>query len=281
MSLLPDSLAKHLKPYLPDRGPVVTVLRLSGVIGDIGGLKPGMTMEKQAALIDRAFAPKGLKAVALAINSPGGSPAQSVLIGDRIRALAAEKKVRVHAFVEDIAASGGYWLACAADEIHALPVSLVGSIGVISQGFGFTELIAKLGIERRVHTAGDSKSLLDPFRPEEPDQIALLHRIQEQVHGEFIDWVRHRRAGHLDLSADGLFEGRVWTGREALGIGLVDSLGDLRSTLRSRYGTKVRIKPIAQKKGFQPLRRLLPGSAEEGGMMGALEARLDWSRWGL
>lgn len=275
-------LADRLETYLPDRGPLVTVLRLSGVIGDVGGLKPGLTLEKQAALIERAFAPRKLKAVALAINSPGGSPAQSALIADRIRALATEKKVRVYAFIEDLAASGGYWLACAADEIHALPVSMTGSIGVISAGFGFQELLARHGVERRVYTAGRSKSLLDPFRPEDPEQVALLKRLQEQIHGEFIDWVRHRRAGHLDLDAEGLFEGRIWTGREAAAIGLVDGLGDLRTVLRSRFGDKLRLRAITQRKGFQPLRRILPGTESPlAGLLGEAEARLDWNRWGL
>jgi len=180
------------------RGPVVPVVRLSGVIAS-GGLlgRAGLSIETTAPLLARAFAQRGAKAVALTINSPGGSPVQSALIAQRIRLLANEKKLPVIAFVEDVAASGGYWLACAADEIVADAASIVGSIGVISAGFGFKDLIAKIGVERRVHTSGENKSMLDPFRDENPEDIERLKRLQGEIHDGFKDWVRERRGSKL------------------------------------------------------------------------------------
>jgi len=216
--------------------PTVSVLRLSGTIGTG---RRGLALETLAADIDRAFAPDDLSAVALLINSPGGSPVQSALIGRRIRALAVEKSVPVLAFVEDVAASGGYWLAAAADEIVADPCSIVGSIGVISAGFGFTGLIEKLGVDRRVHTAGTSKGMLDPFQAEKPEEIAHLKALQGDMHDQFKDWVRERRAGRLKATEEELFNGAFWTGRRALDLGLIDRLGDLRAVVRDRFGDKV------------------------------------------
>src|SRR6185295_15691782 len=208
------------------RGPVVPVVRLSGVIAS-GGLlgNRGLSIETVAPLLKRAFDTKGAKAVALTINSPGGSPAQSALIGQRIRLLAREKGVKVIAFVEDVAASGGYWLACAADEIIVDPNSIVGSIGVISAGFGFQDLIARFGVERRLHTSGERKSMLDPFRPETPEDVERLHRLQAEIHEGFKGWVRERRAGKLKGDDAMLFSGEFWTGRRGLDLGLVDGLG--------------------------------------------------------
>jgi len=265
------------------RGPVVPVVRLSGVIAAGGMLgNRGLSIETAAPLLKRAFDMRGIKAVALAINSPGGSPVQSALIGQRIRLLADEKGLQVIAFVEDVAASGGYWLACAADEIVADASSIVGSIGVISAGFGFQDLLARWGIERRLHTSGERKSMLDPFRPEKPEDLERLRRLQAEIHDGFKDWVRTRRAARLKGDDATLFSGEFWTGRRGLELGLVDGLGELRATLQARYGAKVHLPVIA------PRRRLLSrfglGSAvDEIGpaTLAALEERLLWQRFGL
>ena len=267
------------------RGPVVPVVRLSGVIvsGGLLGAR-GLSIESTATLLARAFGQRGAKAVALAINSPGGSPVQSALIAQRIRLLATEKNLPVIAFVEDVAASGGYWLACAADEIIADQASIVGSIGVISAGFGFNDLIARLGVERRVHTSGEKKSMLDPFRAENPDDVERLKRLQAEIHDGFKDWVRQRRAGKLKGDEAMLFSGEFWSGRRGLEFGLVDSLGELRTVLQARYGEKVHL-PV-----MQPRRRLLQrfGLGSQGGldsigpsMIAALEERAHWQRFGL
>jgi len=265
------------------RGPVVPVIRLSGVIVS-GGLlgRAGLSIETTAPLLARAFAQRGAKAVALAINSPGGSPVQSALIAQRIRLLAREKNLPVIAFVEDVAASGGYWLACAADEIVADAASIVGSIGVISAGFGFKDLITKMGIERRVHTSGENKSMLDPFRDENPEDIERLKRLQGEIHAGFKDWVRERRGGKLKGEESMLFSGEFWTGRRGLELGLVDSLGELRIVLQARYGEKVHLPVIA------PRRRLLSRFGLGSGidsigptMLAALEERAHWQRFGL
>src|SRR5215470_4762512 len=270
------------------RGPAVPVVRLSGVIAASGGVlgSRGLSIETVAPLLTRAFSLRGAKAVALAINSPGGSPVQSALIAQRIRLLAAEKKLPVIAFVEDVAASGGYWLACAADEIIADPASIVGSIGVISAGFGFQDFLARYGIERRVHTSGERKSMLDPFRPENPDDIERLKRLQLEIHDGFKDWVRQRRGTRLKGDEAALFSGEFWTGKRGLEMGLVDGLGELRTLLQARYGAKVHLPVIA------PKRRLLSrfglggqwgGSLESVGpaMIAALEERAHWQRFGL
>jgi signal peptide peptidase SppA len=265
------------------RGPVVPVVRLSGVIASSGLLgSRGLSIESVAPLLKRAFDMRGATAVALAINSPGGSPVQSALIGQRIRLLAAEKDVKVIAFVEDVAASGGYWLACAADEIIVDPSSIVGSIGVISAGFGFQDLIARFGVERRVHTSGERKAMLDPFRPEKPEDVERLHRLQAEIHDGFKDWVRERRAGKLKGDDATLFSGEFWTGKRGLDLGLVDGLGELRATLQARYGAKVHLPVIG------PRRRLLSrfglGTSVEGigpATLAAIEERLHWQRFGL
>src|SRR5229473_645427 len=205
------------------RRPAVPVVRLSGVIAAGGMLgSRGLSIESVAPLLARAFSLRGAKAVALALNSPGGSPVQSALIAQRIRLLAAEKKLPVIAFVEDVAASGGYWLACAADEIIADPASIVGSIGVVSASFGFQDLIARIGVERRVHTSGERKAMLDPFRPEDPNDVERLKALQTEIHGDFKTWVRERRGLRLKGSDDTLFSGEFWTGRRALEFGLID-----------------------------------------------------------
>jgi signal peptide peptidase SppA len=220
--------------------------------------------------------------VALAINSPGGSPVQSALIAQRIRLLAREKNLPVIAFVEDVAASGGYWLACAADEIVADAASIVGSIGVISAGFGFKDLIAKLGVERRVHTSGDKKGMLDPFRDENPDDIERLKRLQAEIHDGFKAWVRERRAGKLKGDESELFSGEFWTARRGVEFGLIDSLGELRAVLQARYGAKVHLPVIAPRRRF--LQRFgLWSSIDQIGpsTLAALEERAHWQRFGL
>ena len=265
------------------RGPVVPVVRLSGIIASSSLLgSRGLSIESVAPLLKRAFDTRGAKAVALTLNSPGGSPVQSALIAQRIRLLANEKGLKVIAFVEDVAASGGYWLACAADEIIVDPHSIVGSIGVISAGFGFQDLIARIGVERRVHTSGERKSMLDPFRPENPEDVERLKRLQGEIHDGFKDWVRERRTTRLAADEGMLFTGEFWTGRRALELGLVDGLGELRATLQARYGAKVHLPAIA------PRRRLLArfglGAAVDGigpTTLAALEERFHWQRFGL
>jgi len=265
------------------RGPAVPVVRLSGVIA-AGGLlgSRGLSIEAVAPLLARAFSLRGAKAVALSINSPGGSPVQSALIAQRVRLLAAEKKLPVIAFVEDVAASGGYWLACAADEIIANPASIVGSIGVISSGFGFPDLIARFGVERRVHTSGERKGMLDPFRPEDPDDVERLKRLQGEIHDGFKDWVRQRRDTRLKGDDALLFSGEFWTAKRGLEIGLVDGLGELRATLQQRYGAKVHLPVMAPRRRF--LQRFGLGSSIGSigpEMLAALEERAHWQRFGL
>jgi len=281
------SVSTALRRLLPSflggkRPPTVAVLRLEGVIGAMGGLRHGLTIAGTAALLDRAFKVKPLSAVALVINSPGGAATQSALIHERIRLLAEEKKVPVYAFCEDVAASGGYMLALAADRIIAHPTSIVGSIGVISGGFGFDKAISKLGIERRIYTAGANKHRLDPFLPENPDDIVHLKSLQADIHTIFKDMVTGRRGLRLKEPAGDLFTGDVWTGRRALELGLIDGLGEIRATLKAELGEKVRLVPIAPKKRMFGLGRLLTrGSGLAGEALSTVEERGLWSRFGL
>ena len=272
------------------RGPVVPVVRLSGVIAS-GGLLGGrsLSMESVAPLLKRAFETRGAKAVALSLNSPGGSPVQSALIAQRIRLHATEKGLPVIAFVEDVAASGGYWLACAADEIIADPSSIVGSIGVISSGFGFQDLIARIGVERRVHTSGENKSMLDPFRPEQPDDVVRLKRLQAEIHDGFKDWIRQRRGKLLKGDESMLFTGEFWTARRGIEFGLVDGFGEPRATLQARYGDKVRLPVIGPRRrllsrfGLQTGGLVIGGGIDNIGpaTLAALEERALWQRFGL
>lgn len=274
-------------PFGPFRHlpPVVAVVRLGGVIGSLGPLRRGLTLAGVARSLERAFKLDGVEAVALVINSPGGSPVQSALIHDRIRALADEHGVRVFAFAEDVAASGGYWLALAADEIFADNSSIIGSIGVVSAGFGFTQVIERLGVERRVHTAGDKKMMLDPFRPEDPEDIARLEAIQADIHDSFKQLVRARRGDALTADDEELFSGAFWTARRARDYGLIDGIGDLRGTMRARYGEHVKLRVVGGERGW--LRRRLGGGEATGpadwadGLMAAVETRAWWSRYGL
>ena len=266
--------------------PSVAVLRLDGVIGP-RQWRTALSLGSHANALDRAFALSGLSGVALAINSPGGSPVQSALLFRRIRQLAEEKHVPVFAFAEDVAASGGYWLALAGDEIYAEEASLLGSIGVVSQGFGVHRLIERFGIERRLHTAGERKSLLDPFLPEDPDGVARLSALQQDIHETFKEQVRKRRQGKIDAADEALFSGEVLTGRMALARGLIDGIGDLRSVMRARFGDSVRLVPIAterRRRWWLPRRQRFTERelwTPVADLVGWLEARALWARFGL
>ena len=287
-----SAAAERLRSLLPrrfrGRHPVVAVVRLSGAIGAVMPLRTGLSIAGTAPALERAFSVPDLKAVALVVNSPGGSAAQSHLIFQRIRALAQEKDTPVFAFVEDVAASGGYMIACAGDEIFADPSSLVGSIGVVSAGFGFERLIERFGVERRIHTAGRNKAMLDPFRPEQPEDVARLKEIHARVHGAFTSLVRARRGERLKGDGETLFSGLIWSGAEAVDLGLVDGLGDLRSIMRERFGDKVVLKLVpmarpgllARLLGREPVPQVA-GLLDPGATLAVLEERALWARYGL
>ncbi len=272
---------------------VVPVVRLAGTIGAVTPLRPGLTLAGVARMLDRAFAMRHAKAVAIVINSPGGSAVQSRLIFSRIRQLAQEKKLPVLVFVEDVAASGGYMIACAGDEIFCDPSSILGSIGVVGASFGFQDLMRKIGVERRVYTAGEHKVTLDPFLPENPDDVARLKTIQQDIHAVFIALVKASRGARLKGEDGYLFTGEYWAGQRAVDLGLADAIGDLRGVLRARFGDKVRLPVIASQGGL--LATLLGrraggagGTALAGGVadlpdaaLSALEARAIWARFGL
>ncbi len=252
--------------------PVVPLVRLEGTIA-AGGRQASLSLTRVERLLDKAFASSRAPAVAIAVNSPGGSPVQSRLIHDRIRALAVEKDKPVLVFCEDIAASGGYWIACAGDEIFADPASIVGSIGVINASFGFTEAMEKLGVERRVKTAGKSKVLSDPFAPETDAQKERMQALLENIHAQFIAHVKERRADKLDTERE-LFDGSVFTGEEGVEVGLIDAIADARTELRKRFGDDTKIKTLAPSKGG-----LLSRFA--GATVDVLEQRFAWAKFGL
>ena len=269
---------------------VVPVLRFSGPIGMVTPLRPGLTLAAYAGAIEKAFSLSKLPAVAIVINSPGGSPVQSNLLFKRIRQLAEEKEKRVYVFCEDVAASGGYFLAIAGDEIYADPSSIVGSIGVVSRSFGFVGMLQKLGIERRVYTAGTNKNQLDPFLPEDPEDVARLKSIQQDVHDVFIGLVKERRLGKLKAPDAELFSGAFWSAAKAAELGLIDGITDLRSKMLEIFGEQVRLKVIpADRPGLLGrLRRFSastgfdrPGLAFADDLVSAVEARTLWSRFGL
>jgi signal peptide peptidase SppA len=290
-------LIDRIKELLPARfrrgAAVVPVVRLSGVIGAVTPLRPGLSLAGIAKTLERAFATKHAKAVALVINSPGGSPVQSRQIYLRIRQLAEEKKIPVLVFVEDVAASGGYMIACAGDEIFCDPSSILGSIGVVGGTFGFQELIKKIGVERRLYTAGEHKAMLDPFLPENPDDVARLKALQREIHAIFIALVKDSRGARLKGADDVLFTGEYWAGEKSISLGLADSIGDLRSTLRSRFGEKVLTPVIAPASGMLSglLGRRAPGAGSMAIMDGigglpdevisALETRAIWAKFGF
>jgi signal peptide peptidase SppA len=282
------------KSYLPAswRAPLVPVLRFTGAIGVVTPLKPGLSLSTSAAAIEKAFSMRGAKAVAIQINSPGGSAVQSMLIYRRIRALAEEKGLKVYVFAEDVAASGGYLLALAGDEIYADASSIVGSIGVITASFGVHELISKIGVERRVITAGANKDTLDPFLPEKPEDVERVKAIQLDVHAAFIDLVKERRGSKIAASGESLFTGEFWSGKKALELGLIDGLADLRTKMRGLYGEEVRFKLVTPSTSwFRRKRSILAesGALDFGFLTGglaadvisAIEARALWSRFGF
>jgi len=292
------SILGPLKAILPASwtraGTLIPVVRLSGTIGMATPLRPGLSISVVSGVLERAFSVKDSPAVAIIVNSPGGSPVQSRFIYQRIRALAQEEAKKVYVFTEDVAASGGYILALAGDEIYADASSIVGSIGVISAGFGLHEAISRVGVERRVYTAGEKKMTLDPFQPENPDDVARLKNIQKIVHEDFIELVRQRRGSKIDAAGDQLFTGEFWTGRQALELGLIDGLGEIRARMREVYGEDVRLRLISPERGLF-LRRakgvgvgkaamdlprgLSHGWADE--LVSAMEERALWSRFGL
>jgi signal peptide peptidase SppA len=286
------------------RRDVIPVVRLTGAIGMVTPLRPGLSLSTAATALERAFTMSKMPAVAIAINSPGGSPVQSNLIHQRIRQLAADKGKRVHVFCEDVAASGGYFIAAAGDEIYADPSSIIGSIGVISQGFGFEKALEKLGIERRVYTAGTAKGAMDPFLPEKADDVARLKALQADVHETFKSIVAKSRGARLKSDDPDIFSGAFWSAAKAKELGLIDGLGDMRGRMRELYGPKVelRLVPIGRPGLLSRLMRggagdILHGSAampaavkDLGGLAGggwaedtlsALEVRALWARFGL
>jgi serine protease SohB len=287
-----EQTMKFLRPVMPRRLrgdiPAVPVVRLSGVIGFSTPLRPGITLAAVAKQLDRAFTYPGGRAVALLINSPGGSAVQSHLVFQRIRQLAVEKERPVVAFVEDVAASGGYMIACAADEIVADPSSIVGSIGVIGASFGFAKLIDKIGIERRIYTAGANKAMLDPFLPENPEHVARLKAIQQEIHASFIDLVKSRRGAKLSATEPDLFSGEYWAGQKGVELGLVDRIGDMRTVLRDRFGDKVETPLINAPRSLfgratpgVGIERLLDQQGLADDLVSTLEARAMWARYGL
>jgi len=291
------NLLDRVKQLIPAKfrrdAAVVPVVRLSGVIGAVTPLRPGLTLAGIAKTLERAFATKHASAVALVINSPGGSPVQSRQIYLRIRQLAAEKKLPVLVFVEDVAASGGYMIACAGDEIFCDPSSILGSIGVVGGGFGFQDLIKRIGVQRRLYTAGEHKAMLDPFLPEDPDDVARLKALQREIHAIFIALVKGSRGARLKGSEDVLFTGEYWAGEKSVSLGLADKIGDIRSTLRERYGEKVLTPVIAPASGMLAglLGRKSPGAGALaafdgiGGLpddlISALETRAIWAKFGF
>jgi len=230
-----------------DSKEVIAVLRLNGIIGKVSAVQSGLTLESLNELIEKAFKVKKLKALCLIINSPGGSPVQSELIAKRIRELSKENKIKVYSFIEDMAASGGYWLACTGDQIYASRSSIIGSIGVVSSGFGFQEAINKLGIERRVYTEGKNKAVLDPFKPINKDDLKIIKNLQKQVYEHFVDYVKSRRVGKLTQQDDILFNGEFWAGQTALDYGLIDGLGDMYSIMREKFGDNIKFQYLCAK----------------------------------
>ncbi len=288
-----DGLMEFVPARLRRGVAVVPVVRLSGVIGAVTPLRPGMTLAGVARTLERAFAIRNAKAVALVINSPGGSPVQSRQIYLRIRQLAAEKKLPVLVFVEDVAASGGYMIACAGDEIFCDPSSILGSIGVVGGTFGFQELIKRIGVERRLYTAGEHKAMLDPFLPEDPDDVARVKALQRDIHAIFIALVKQSRGSRLKGNDGELFTGEYWAGEKSVSLGLADAIGDLRSTLRARYGDKVLTPVVAPATGM--LAGLFGRKSAGAGSLGqvdgfaglpdelisALETRAIWAKFGF
>ena len=260
---------------------IIPHIKLNGVIGNVGKFKQGINFASQEEIIKKAFSIKKAPAVAISINSPGGSPVQSHLIHDQIKSLAKKHKKKVIIFAEDVAASGGYLIACSGDEIYANQSSIIGSIGVIYSSFGFTELISKIGVQRRVYTAGKNKSTLDPFMEEKKEDIDRLKNIQEQIHDNFINYVKDRRGSKLDQNKlDDIFSGLFWVGNKAIDLGLADGIGAIKPILEEKFGKKIKIKIISQKKSFLQ-RRFSSSIFNSDEILNKIEERIMFSRFGL
>jgi signal peptide peptidase SppA len=288
----PRSILSRLLPArFTRRGPVLPVVKLHGTIGVGSPLRPGLNLDAVNSSLERAFSYRNVPAVLLSVNSPGGSAVQSALIHNRVRQLAEQKNVKVISFCEDVAASGGYWLATAGDEIYADHASIVGSIGVLYAGFGFVEALNRLGVERRVHTAGESKMMLDPFQPQREDDVERLKTMQADIHEVFKTLVKTRRAGRLKAEDAELFSGAFWSGGQALQIGLVDGLGSLHAVVKEKFGADAVLKQVTRSAGWMrwlrfppqvagaPSGHLAAGLADE--LIETLEARALWQRFGL
>ena len=275
---------RFISKFFKSKSSVINVVRLNGVIAT-GSKFPGssnLSLESLEKQIERAFSGKKIAGVALIINSPGGSPVQSALISERIIELSRKNNIPVFAFVEDVAASGGYWLACAADEIFVMPASIVGSIGVISAGFGFVEVIKKIGVERRVFSKGENKGMLDPFQPQNSDDVKVITDLQEEIHQLFKNWVSKRRGNRLNaevVKAEGIFEAKIFSGTKACEIGLADSLGELKQVMRERFNEKVIFKEISGRKKLG--QRLGLSSSSYYGIIDYIEERIAFAKFGL
>ena len=257
----------------------VSCIPLNGIIAPNMGRRKGLNLHELDKVIEQAFSVKNLKAVVLQINSPGGSPVQSEMISKRIRDLSEKKNVPVLAFVEDVAASGGYWLACAADEIFASKASIIGSIGVVSSGFGFDKAIEKIGIDRRLYTSGENKAILDPFLPENKDDVKRLKAIQKELHNQFISFVKSRRGSKITNKDKDLFTGAFWSGQKSLDLGLIDAFGEMKFILKERFGENIKIREFAPKKKFFGFGSLLSGALDV--LIYKVEERISFKRFGL
>jgi signal peptide peptidase SppA len=273
-----------ISKFFKGKPSVINVIRLNGVIAS--GSKflgsSNLSLESLEKQIERAFAGKKIAGVALMINSPGGSPVQSALISERIIELSKKNNIPVFAFVEDVAASGGYWLACAADEIFVMPASIVGSIGVISAGFGFVEVIKKIGVERRVFSKGENKGMLDPFQPQNSDDVKVITDLQEEIHQQFKDWVSTRRGNRLNVEVvkeEGIFEAKIFSGSKACEIGLADSIGELKQVMRERFNEQVVFKEISGRKKLG--QRLGLSSSSYSRIIEHIEERIAFAKFGL
>ena len=273
-----------ISKFFKSKSSVINVVRLNGVIAS--GSKflgsSNLSLESLEKQIERAFSGKKIAGVALIINSPGGSPVQSALISERIIELSKKNNIPVFAFVEDVAASGGYWLACAADEIFVMPASIVGSIGVISAGFGFVEVIKKIGVERRVFSKGENKGMLDPFQPQNSDDVKVITDLQEEIHQQFKDWVSTRRGNRLNsevVKEEGIFEAKIFSGSKACEIGLADSIGELKQVMRERFNEEVVFKEISGRKKLG--QRLGLSSSSYSRIIEHIEERIAFAKFGL
>ena len=275
---------KFISKFFKNNTPIINVIRMNGVIAS-GSKFPGssnLSLESLEKQIERAFSGKKIAGVALIINTPGGSPVQSALISERIVELSSKNNIPVFAFVEDVAASGGYWLACSADEIFVMPASIVGSIGVISAGFGFVEVIKKIGVERRVFSKGENKGMLDPFQPQNSEDVKVITDLQEEIHNQFKEWVSKRRGNRLDkeiIHKEGIFEAKIFSGVKACEIGLADSIGELKQVMRERFDEKVIFKEISGRKKLG--QRLGLSSSKYYKVIDYIEEKIAFARYGL